>query len=712
MQHIYKSAECGCGSNPRTAPNPHTHGHGVVSCCQPAASGHAHVCDVSAFLDVEQHRTDLTTYQDSVAVRRGAHDREVIRQEPKRFVSSEITRFGVSIQSEGFHCGTGETHDTHNSQSIDPKLKIHDTDGPVVAQVKFAVLRNQMRQQSGSTANLEVLKPHVNPSSGTPDHITLSIPPPTQDTPEGVLKPSVPVSNWEGPTIAHAPNITHTLMGPHSMDPIFNWVYESLHAAFWVIVFVRNQDSRRVRMQWWCGAAPAAGDTLGPYSDERLEALMWMFGVALARLHGGGFMTYVYDDLTIVQTMTSCQPYTFDCRVDVDASQFRFCADFWSGMTPADEERRQDAIVAALITEPALNARAISTNVGDPRPTGIADAYEVAAWVRRRYVNELHIADPVISGRPGYWDTRPMLTYTPQWDLVRSYTTFPQGQQNHTQLREAWDISWRWVETAMRFLLRLSILAKEPGGSVKVRDMWRYGLGAVLSNSGHNCTTRASCTGDEYCEEGYFTTASDYDSKVSMEDYFGPFTRHRLVEVARTVWVLGLRYHGNHPFLHTKFEVNPAMKNIAPAWSEPLTGGDIVLAELFFKDANRQLRHETIPHEMLHFLLEEYGSGKPHDWWECGGGDLWKCYNFEGAMELVAKDPDKAISNVDNYIEWMRNRYRRWGSAAWPPRADAPLDPWWEDPISDDAHHHLGVLTMEMAELWFTGFVSDMEQWD
>lgn len=171
---------------------------------------------------------------------------------------------------------------------------------------------------------------------------------------------------------------------------------------------------------------------------------------------------------------------------------------------------------------------------------------------------------------------------------------------------------------------------------------------------------------------------------------------------------LALRYQGTSSAKFTHFKIRPDVINLEyTAWAEPWTDGNIYLAHQFFLDANVQRRRTVIPHEMFHFLVYPHNAGVPSDQRECGDGND-RCYGFGGAMELVAKDPDLACTNIDNLVLWMCYRYLRWGGASWHPQVDDFGAAWCNDPISDDSHTEWGVVTEEEAQEWLQMFADDL----
>lgn len=675
--------------------------HNNCACSATPPDMDLHVGDASEFTDISRHRSDacgfsadghssnvgvVSPHYSSMLTASTGEFEQGVRLEPHE--SSESCLNGSDLQRSLWHdvpeqrimanrrrkerepgCGTGHwiasSVPSRGEKSIAPELALQECDGKLVTQVKLAALSRLLKKRNppggdppGPGPGGEVLKPQFPPYIGGPDHVYY---PAAQPPPVGggsISMGGLPTntSGWEGSTTAPPTSATHTLKGAHASNGLFSIaVFPIVYTTFQVLGFVLQQ-TERVRRQWWCEAEPVIADALGPYSDWKLNALRAMFGVAGARLMGSHFLWFHYNDMTVVMDPGACEKNKFDCRVDGD--QLLLCVDFWN----YTDTEKIEAVIAALLTEPALAGMGPARNTTQPKYTEIYNAYIVAAWARRRWLNNGgDVADLGATGAVGYWDTRPMRTYERQLDLVHSYTTSPKSAIDHSQVRDAWDISWSWVEAAMRFLIRLSVLAKGQDGEEEIRTMWSFGDGIGAPLGGLNCTSWDNCANDPYCSP---TEVDD----VSMETFFGPFTVSRLLWVTECIMALALRYQGTSSAKFTHFKIRPDVINLEyTAWAEPWTDGNIYLAHQFFLDANVQRRRTVIPHEMFHFLVYPHNAGVPSDQRECGDGND-RCYGFGGAMELVAKDPDLACTNIDNLVLWMCYRYLRWGEPRGLPR--------------------------------------------
>jgi hypothetical protein len=525
--------------------------------------------------------------------------------------------------------------------------------------------------------------------------------------------------------------------------------YERLYVA-WVALCWIAECSERMIVQWWNEHESSVGPAnyLHRYVREQDDGESSLFrllrGVTLglARIAGGKFEGNPVPALTAKYEPCS----NIDNACQVDGQDFLLCLP-----QSLSIGERVEAILSGLVSGPSGMVNTGSRIPWDEDPPSIMDleAEEIFALAKQRNADNvakwLHQRFAPLDAQLGWhratlmedddWDRRPDRSYAMQWDLVFAYKTGNnEPGQLLSQLEWAWEQSFRWTEAAWRFIYRLSILARIHGPQA-VEDMWNFG-GRYQSVSGDLIARRVRNPRNTSISEFYYfdgdCNSFRNEFRCSMRDYFGPYSPSSVATVYWVITALLLRYQGkywrpssNNWRYWTRFYI---LQNIAGR-PYSYTNGIIVLPKGYWHNTSTIYRCETLPHEMLHYLVRLGEGGRPRDKWSpyCYDGDNHKCYNNRDAVNLGSNDPGEALSNNDNYVFWIKERYRRW-CGDWPPETDIrPEHPeeisaqWWNDPIPDSnwAEHFIGSdigqdsafdLVRDFQE--DIGLAHDWEPWD
>lgn len=472
-----------------------------------------------------------------------------------------------------------------------------------------------------------------------------------------------------------------TMLLPNAL-PIAEDCLDAIWAA-WITINRVLACTKRIQFQWWhASGLPATknpSDFLGtlPFGIDPtviITQIAKLICLAGARLTGG----VSYDGTTpprmqFIPVALPCGGAIPDVRILGDG--IVVCSGW-----PNSADRPRTTLTAALMgtTAPEISL-------------------EVARWVHARHEQFGNLESTAFNG----WDMRPDASRVPMLERRHRYEYVVTKDWERDRIRRAWDGSWLWVEAGWRFLFRAGLiyraLAESEGKAAAeqtLRELWQMGGDHELNDLSVGkpyILPRGTSRGP--LDSAYASTNIDRYN-VSLQTWFGPYSNTRFLTVFWTITALASRYQGHHfqmymadMLWHTKFH---AVRWGKRPYSHPT--GEIYLKNDFFKHKGEKYRHETICHEMLHYLVKSAHGGRPRDVFNpaCSDGDNHKCYGYEDAVDLAATGGWEAVKNVDNYVGWLFYRYLRW-RGDWPPSTDlAPGDPYVEDPISDEAFSEAG----------------------
>jgi hypothetical protein len=323
----------------------------------------------------------------------------------------------------------------------------------------------------------------------------------------------------------------------------------------------------------------------------------------------------------------------------------------------------------------------------------IQNAYNIADWVIERYKQA-----PCSTSENRDWDRRPDSSRRPQLSLKHPYKVgWTTTDWEKSILREAWDNGWPWVESAWRFLYRISrfyFIYDKAKADQMARDMWNFG--GRYAVDAHDVPLPNAAKRDSRSVKDPWGIEDEHtgtDYEPSLHRYFGTFSPHHVAKVTYVIYYLALRFQGDLNS-GSMDKTNFYIHNVGKRANATPTGG--IYFRKNFRNGDLERRTRELVHEMMHYLVRREQGGKPRDKWEnvCDSGDddNNKCYGEDAAVELAFHDRSEAVMNVDNYRYWMRARFRRWG-LDWPPHTDinvgdpSTFDPpqkWHNDPIADD----------------------------
>lgn len=489
-------------------------------------------------------------------------------------------------------------------------------------------------------------------------------------------------------------------------------VYQYIYTA-WFTVREGWKSKRRIRQQWWY--YKYQGDAiwrryapfywLGDYAarpedDEKFRVLSQALSLAGARMTSSEYNGQTLAPLTVVRSGGLYGRGQNDASVSF--TQLRLCKNWWM----LAEHEREMSLMAALLTGFGTGVR--NRDEDDPLVHGtgkiqsrvrdaklIFNAYNIAEWAKARFLKfgMTPAPEPV-------WDLRPDNSWKPIFPARlggghgdRPYTVWPKRQINHTQLKRAWDESWCQIESAMRFLFKLSYMSAS-----QIEDMWNFGSGlrpgsTVRFNRGDARLHDLAYCMFERAERSVPVEAWKGGASTeppSMRAWFGRFTPRRFLLVYRVMLCRTLRGEGRYKrfgyddlWEHFRVYAKRRHAGYSTLGLAHLDGSVDLWAPFF--DTSDENRRNTITHELFHYLVKLGDGGRPRDHkssTHCSG-KLNICYDLAECRNLAEADSPMARANINNYMYWLHERWRRWGSD-WPPASDAADNESWHcDPIDD-----------------------------
>lgn len=484
------------------------------------------------------------------------------------------------------------------------------------------------------------------------------------------------------PTVTPSP-VTPTVVGM-APNNILAECFDYLYTA-WFTVVAALDSPRRIRRQWWYyrnDTTDTPAYWLGRYGPAKLQKLANALTMACARMTGGIYYNQQQPDLNYIvdMSMGNCSPGISDCAIVGD--ELRVCSNF--GLQ-AENDQKIWLMAALLVNDVTTNRGTLTVahkHYGDD-DTGaelIKNAYNISHWVKHRF--DEHGWKTRSPGIP--WDIRPDKSYLPVFKarLPRVYHVWPKKDSDHTQLRRAWDHSWCYAESALRFLYKLTYMTDK-----QIEHMWNFGTDADPTSTPRFFLGERQREVIEDPNRNIAPVSFTPGAVVpSMRNFFGTWSKKRFLAVYRVVLCLCLRYENNYDrgstHLTQKFRLYPGNGKSYGALAFPT--GEVDLHKKWF-DLDDEYRARTINHELMHYLIRWDGGGRPRDWKSPSlctvEGD--KCYALEECLALAAANDGRCLSNNNNYVFWFLHRWLRWGGD-WPPEYDAgPGETWHNDPIED-----------------------------
>jgi hypothetical protein len=561
------------------------------------------------------------------------------------------------------------------------------------------------------------------------------------------LKPRGLTENSAIPLPGASPTITMGLdliLAAGSVIPaVLRYLYSARNTVMKAV-----ESTRRVAQQWWYYKYTPGGVGwekyapfywLGHYAEEpeddnKLYILRNALHLAYARMTSGYFAGVKLAPIHMERTDDVCLMRENDARYT--PGHLYVCNNWGSYST----HRREVSLLAALLCSPDSGIRnrdgddPLAPGTGNPNLSSsqdaklILNAFNIAEWIIARHQKFGQVTTSGVN-----WDFRPDNSWKPIFPAVlsgkggrdRPYTTWPKSQQNHTQLKRAWDESWCLIESGMRFLYKLSFL--DPG---QIEDMWNFGTEKIRNPTEENPDPfnpePSFNRGDaELRRRGYSMFRKSNRSvprlawtgvtnhSPSMRTWFGVFTPQHFMLVYYFMFCRTMRGEGyfkrygvdllrthfrvfaknNHPEFNTSAvaHLDGSTDLWAPFFDYCEGSDDAFECENLGFEPNSEDAHRrrTITHELMHYMCDLADGGRPRDFkssTHCDGR-LNFCKLTNECLNLARADSDMARGNINNYCFWLHYRWERWGSD-WPPACDEGASEKWHcDPIADPYWH-------------------------